>query len=826
VINSSYTCPPNAYFSPCTQVFRAMTKAPLRVALMFTLLAIAHPAFAQAWLPYNYAPSSRTVSPDAVFLTEGSVTNPSNVLSGQPTTISGYNSYIVLDFGKEVGGYVSLTFSASSDTAQSAGIAFSESALNVGPSSDSSNGCYDCGDGALTAPVPGASTYTVQRPRLRGGFRYLTVFLRTSGWVELSGVSLDYSPDPDRVVPNNYPNYFYSNDTTLNKVWYAGAYTVQTVLDRYNEGRASPPVNYLWNNGARIGEHGDVVLTDGAKRDRTVWPGDMGISLPTEYVALFDTTAARNSLQVLYNHQTPAGQLPYAGPPMNGIYGTSDTYHMWSLLGTYLYYLYSGDKAWLDSVWSKYKLGIAFSIGEIDSNGLLNVVNANDWGRNDQGGENIEANAILYGVLSGAVYLAEVEGDSVSANSWMTQAAALKIRINQVLWDKHVGVYIDNPSPTLDPPLYPEDGNALAVWFGVVDSPAKAGSISYVLNGNWNNIGSRSPELYPTIMPFPGSMEVMSHFQAGYDKRALDLIRQEWGYMLTAPQGTNSTFWERLNSDGSFDSFTSLAHGWSTGPTSALTYYVLGLQPDTVTGGTYHVIPHPGDLTHAEGDLTLSPGNLIQTSFDADASCRTFSMQVDAANNTGSTGTIGVPRFGANHTILINGATAWNGSSFVGSAGIAGAKQDENYIYFLGVQPGVRTFSYSDGKSCPAAPEQWTFCTDEGGMCTFSRPQRVRFGAQGKYHYGIFSGPTPCDDSAFGDPDPGVYKSCAHSSELYTICAKEGQTCSFSGTEEVRYGLNGQWATKITTGPVACTDHTFGDPFPDVVKQCEYRSLE
>ncbi len=777
------------------------------------------------WDQYNLAPSSRTVGPVSVFTASGSIVNPSSVLSGQPTTIMGNNSYIVLDFGKEVGGYISLTFSASSGSNESVGIAFSESSLYVGTNSDSSNGSSSP-DGALTAPVPGASTYTVQSPYLRGGFRYLTIFLRSSGWVNLSQVSLNYSPDPNRATPNQYPNYFYSNDTTLNRVWYAGAYTLQTNLLRENEGRAWPPVSTLWNNANIIGEFGNVVLTDGAKRDRTIWPGDMGISLPTGYVSLFETISSRTSLQTIYNHQKSTGELPYSGPVM--LFFSSDTYHMWTLLGTHSYYLYSGDKPWLDSIWGNYKLGITFITAKIDSNGLLNVTGTSDWARDNQGGENIEANAILYGVLTRAVYLAQVEGDSSSANSWSTAAANLKSHINASLWDTSIGAYKDNPSST----LHPQDGNALAVWFGVVDTPSKPKSISYVLNENWNNIGSRGPEFtlgtgVPKISTFASSMELMSHFQAGYDKRALDMIRMMWGYMLNAPQGTGSTFWEGLNSDGSFayqGPFQSLSHGWGTGPTSALTFYVLGIQPDTASGQSYHVIPHPGDLTHAEGNLTMAPGKVVYIHFDVGGSCQTYSMWVDSSTHTGSTGTVGVPRFGANHTVLINGATAWNGSSFLGSSGVAGANQDANYIYFTGVQSGGHTFSFSDGKSCPAPPEQWTFCSDENGTCSFSGTQRVRFGKNGKYNYGIYSGSVACNNASFGDPNVGTPKSCEYSSDLYTICASENQTCSLSGTKQVRFGANGEWATQTATGSIACNNATFGgDPLPNVVKRCEYK---
>lgn len=796
---------------------------PAALAVLAIFVTASSAGRAEVWDQYNLAPASRTVSPVSVFRTNGNVINPGNVLSGQATAIVGSGAYITLDFGKEVGGYVTLTFTAASDANQSVGLAFSESSLYVGVDSDRSSGGNP--DGALTAAVRGASTYTAPRPFLRGGFRYLTVFLRSAGWVHLSGVSLAFTADPNRAVPNQYPNYFFSNDAMLNRVWYAGAYTVQTDLIRNDEGRAWPPPSTLWNNGNVVGESGNVVLTDGAKRDRTIWPGDMGIAVPTGFVALFETVSAKNSLQTIYNHQSGTGELPYSGPQFN-LTG-SDTYHMWTLFGTHLYYVYSADKAWLDSIWARFNRGVTFITNKIDGNGLLNVTGTNDWARDGQGGENIAANALLYGVLVRAATLAQIEGDAALAAAYATRAANLKTQINARLWDSSAGAYKDNPTST----MYPQDGNALAVWYDVVDSPVKARSISYVLGENWNDKGSRAPEFtfgtgVPRISTFASSMELMSHFQAGYDTRGLDMIRSMWGYMLDAPHGTRSTIWEGLNSDGSFayqGPFQSLSHGWGTGPTSALTYYVLGLAPDTVSGQTYHVIPHPGNLTHVEGSLTMAPGKVVFSRYDVSASCQTFSMRVDAQAHTGSTGRIAVPRFEANHTVLVNGAAAWNGTSFVGSPGIAGASQDANYIYFTGVQPGVRTFGFTDGVRCPAAPEQWSFCSDENATCSFSGTRRVRYGKRGKYKYGIFTGSVSCSNGMFGDPIAGVPKSCQFSSDLYTACAGEGQTCSFPGTKEVRFGANGQWVTRMATGSIACNNAAFGDPIPNVVKRCEYR---
>jgi hypothetical protein len=401
-----------------------------------------------------------------------------------------------------------------------------------------------------------------------------------------------------------------------------------------------------------------------------------------------------------------------------------------------------------------------------------------------------------------------------------------------------VGAFVDQPGST----LHPEDGNALAVWFGVIDDPIKAKGLSYVHAENWNTFGSVTPEFsggWGAISTFVGSMELMSHFVAGYDTRGLDLIRLMWGYMLASPNGTQSTFWESIDTAGGFTangsgpdpsaSFTSLAHGWATGPTAALTNFVLGVAPDTVQGATYHVIPHPGDLSHVEGRLTFAPSNAIQVNYDVGAGCSSFTMTVDASSNAGSTGTLAVPTFGANHTVTIGGSVAWNGTSFVASAGVGGASQDSAYINFTGVQPGIYVLAYTDGTSCGPVPEEWSYCADEGGNCAITGTVRVRFGRNGLYDYGIFgedAGAVSCTTAAFGgtDPIPGTVKACSFSSELYTSCAAEGGTCSFTGTKQVRFGANGQWNTMMVTGSTPCTLAAFGnvDPLPDVVKSCEY----
>ncbi|MCU1529359.1 MAG: hypothetical protein JWP75_3122 [Frondihabitans sp.] len=613
------------------------------------LSAAAGRAAAQA---YNESPASRTVRPVSVTRTTGTVTGASGILAGKNTTLTGQDSSITLDFGKEVGGLVTVHFAKSSAAGQQLGVAFTESSQYIGETSDSSNGGSGS-DGALTAAVTPGGPWTTPQASLRGGFRYLTLFSQTVGPISLGDVSVNISFDPTASNLRNYANYFYSSDPLLNRIWYAGAYTVQTNVIAPTTGRVWGPPASGWDNSGTVGV-GTSVLVDGAKRDRTVWPGDLGVSVPTEFSSLGDMTPTRNSLTTLYDNQQSDGELPYAGPEVN-FFG-SDTYHLWTLIGTAGYYQDTHDVHWLSSEWSKYQKAVAFSLAKVDSTGLMNVTGTADWARADQGGDNIEANALLYQTLTTGAQLAHVEKDSSDATAWADDAASLKKSINDQLWDASAGQYRDNPTSD----LHPQDGNSLAVWYGVAPA-SRATKISAALTTNWNSYGATTPENGGQISTFPGSMEVQAHLTADDPNQAIDLIKTEWGYMLNSPLGTGSTFWEGYLANGQFGyggPYMSNSHGWATGPTSALTSDVLGIRPTTVTGG-YDIDPVAGSLASAQGSLKTPFGN-IELSWKHDTQKKTFSEQLDAPITAISH--VDVPTYGARTVVTVNGKRVWNGA--------------------------------------------------------------------------------------------------------------------------------------------------------------------
>ncbi|MBI4708916.1 MAG: hypothetical protein HY764_01775 [Candidatus Portnoybacteria bacterium] len=58
------------------------------------------------------------------------------------------------------------------------------------------------------------------------------------------------------------------------------------------------------------------------------------------------------------------------------------------------------------------------------------------------------------------------------------------------------------------------------------------------------------------------------------------------------------------------------------------------------------------------------------------------------------------------------------------------------------------------------------------------------------------------------------------SGQNWSYCANENGHCSFSGTRSVRYGANGSYYYKTFTNGISCSNYIFGDPIFGVVKQC------
>ena len=286
-------------------------------------------SFAGPWDSYNYSPSSRTVAPVTIL---ASGADDLQLPYPHPINLNANGDLRIYDFGQEVGGIVTVSYKSSGSG--KLGLAFSEARNWTGTASDGSNGSYHPGgDGALMSDIEETTNgkYTMPDQKMRGGFRYLTVFATTEKTINITvtAVTLELSFQPSWPDLRAYGGYFYSNDNLINRIWYAGAYTLQTNAVPPHTGRVYPLLESGWENDAYLGTNGTSIFVDGSKRDRATWAGDLAIALPSAFVSTGDFTSAKNALQLQYDLQVCVTFLiPSLG--LTGIETLGRTSHGWA----------------------------------------------------------------------------------------------------------------------------------------------------------------------------------------------------------------------------------------------------------------------------------------------------------------------------------------------------------------------------------------------------------------------------------------------------------------------------------------------------------------
>lgn len=69
-------------------------------------------------------------------------------------------------------------------------------------------------------------------------------------------------------------------------------------------------------------------------------------------------------------------------------------------------------------------------------------------------------------------------------------------------------------------------------------------------------------------------------------------------------------------------------------------------------------------------------------------------------------------------------------------------------------------------------------------------------------------------------PSPTPIATPTPTPDPYTICNNENGGCNFSGTRNIKYGTRDRFVILTFSNSVACTNQVFGDPAPGIVKSC------
>lgn len=679
--------------------------------LSAAVLSRTHVSAQTYWSKYVRSPASTTLKPVSVVSTTGSVTNPEAMVLGGKGQTTLNNKFgepapvLLLDYGQDVGGLPQYNI-AHADRSNILQASFSEMLVNMTPT----------GDGAATT-IGGNSgnpftfeRYAVQQgasvkqsAQIQGGFRYQRITLTQPGTVTLNGVDLTFTPP--LYTPSQYQGYFLSNDEQLNQIWFDGAYTINLT-----QIVANTPSNILGQPANEL-----PLLVDGAKRDRTVWGGDLLISAETNHIVFgqYGDAYTRGSLSVINAHPgtipvllTPSFGFVNTPGPMPGLcHGPinrdclfySASYSISYVLAVYTYWQQTGDIDFLKSSWPLIRRELAWEQQQIDlSTGLLTtyLTDGFDWNVDHHEGHTTANSVLHYASLLRGTEMALAMGDSMSASQYRSAATSIKNALASKLWNKQLGLFDSSLEQRGGAVL---DANAWAAYFNAV-SPEQRASMVQILDAYLDTpLGLRvaqegTPGYTQRISPFASGFALYADFEAQRADLALKQLRQTWGWMSSHdPQGTA---WERIDfpsgglSAGGPGIGGSAAHGWGTAATVALSRYVLGISPKSPGYVEWAVRPQPSGLQWAQGRVPTSRGYL---SSRWEIGQHNFSFRLTVEAPTGSSGSVAIPLLGAARAIYQNGLLVWDGFKSVNGSN---AQAQGEYVTFPKIV-GLNTWAWT-----------------------------------------------------------------------------------------------------------------------------------
>jgi hypothetical protein len=412
----------------------------------------------------------------------------------------------------------------------------------------------------------------------RRAFRYLKVtalpgshLLVDAAWLEAQGY-----PVKDR-------GYFECSDPLMNQIWQVSRHTLRLCMQHFYE--------------------------DGIKRDRALWMGDTRVEALVNYYVFGDTRLIADSLEQLAAIQREDGAIPAVGPQPNTL--LLPDYCAYWISGLWDYYAYSGDLKAVKKMWPNLLRQVEWFQKQQDEHRLLPNAERKewwtfiDWADLDKRGEVAALNCVWHQALDEAARLARAVGERPKEREFAQMAARVKQAINERLWSKERGAYVDcRVGDELSQKLS-EQANMLAVYTGVADRDKWESIHRYLFE-------SGQP-VVRTTTPYLNFYVVSALLKMGCRDQAVKLIRGYWGEMIR--RGATS-FWETFDPASPPGSTPpanmSYCHGWSSGPGRLLPQALLVGWPShpNDSGMPDFVEPQLGSLAWARAIIPTRWGDM------------------------------------------------------------------------------------------------------------------------------------------------------------------------------------------------------------------------
>ncbi len=409
---------------------------------------------------------------------------------------------------------------------------------------------------------------------------------------------------------------------------------------------------------------------DCPSREQRQWIGDAYVEIMSNHVLFGDVALERKLIRQAGQSQRGDGLVEMCCPGDHEIHGLLiPDYTLYWISIVYQHHWFTGDTSIIIEQLPAMLKAAWWFLGQINpATGLLEDMpywTFIDWSANDKWGSCCVINAQLYGVLSQLISMIKIAGWDRAAEGLEKIANGIKDGINEYLWDKGRGAYIDavvvSPSGKVDKRSKKVSfhANALAILHDICPPERVNAIIENVFARPYGElfVQNRNPiwttktapvldESRHVIVAEPFFMHHVNQAlaKAGRHDLMMRFIRDGWVAMLD--HGA-TTVWETWGNGGSH------CHAWSTTPAYDLATHVLGVRLASPGGSSITIEPHPAGLTWAEGTVPVKKGTIhVRWEITGDLATD-FHLAVDITAPAGIEVTVKPPAFpGASSSLI------------------------------------------------------------------------------------------------------------------------------------------------------------------------------
>ncbi len=490
------------------------------------------------------------------------------------STVKNNNTWLV-DFGKETFGFVKL------DGIKGSG----KIALYYGESKEEALSV----DEAMTLDrlsfAKAVNTDSIMI--LSKAFRYVNIVCDASISIDSASMLYEYADIKDR-------GSFSCSDEEINKIYEVSKYTLELNTREF--------------------------FIDGIKRDRWVWSGDASQSYLMNYYGYFDNPTVTRTMMALRGKD-----------PVTSHINTILDYTFYWFISVYDYYLYTGDKKFIEQFYPRMQSLMDYCLSRRNSNGLVEGLSGDwtfiDWATGLSKKGEISFEQMLFArSLETMSLCATIANDATGAAAYKKQAADLKSKIFTIYWNDQKKALVHSRVDGKQTDNVTRYANMFGIFFNYFTEEQKLAVKKRVLLND---------SIQKITTPYMRFYELEALCAMGEQSYVLKEIKAYWGGMLNL--GATS-FWEEYNPTKTGTEHLamygrkfgkSLCHAWGASPIFLLGKYYLGVTPTKPGYETYTVQTQLGGLQWMEGKVPTPNG-------DIELYCSTKQIKIKGAAGVGT----------------------------------------------------------------------------------------------------------------------------------------------------------------------------------------------